>query len=780
MSHLALRVMISSCAWVLFAACGGGGTGGGGGGSADETPGEAETDATDDGSALAEVSCPEATWTEPREHVVTVTASGDLTPDVTCILPGDTVVWSFQGSRYVQSIVPVAEPSADAAAEDACTDYLPFDLDDPNEFTGPALRAVSGLFSRADDEQGLLAPGEIGACQDAGPCTPQPGEDFCSGDKLGGQVTIAAGACYGPGLVCEPEPGEDTCVVPHREPGNYFYTNHHSTWAEPGVVGVLLVFDWRDLEPTRGGYVWDDLDRTVQDAVDHGKTFSIAVKADATRTGIPDWLFEPEPEGMGLAELIFHDAYGRGESCVTAWKHDRHTAHPLDYRFRARYIGVLAATAEHLRERNAHYRALAYVKPSGANLQSPENHLPQGCLQAESGVSDEACACVEANYEAMGLQAAVEHCSESFDGELACCGLCNDAIWETALYYSGPEDVTGATYTGEALIEFYREQTAALAEAFPDKSMTYALIQDGFPKVGLPEGVSGIWQTEQIMIAGAADHGVDYVVQHNALDRKEILGPWVMYRSSLDHPADFAETYDGASFEDYVAATFTEPPYSPADAVADFSAALLSQWEADAVALADDPDHAPWSADDYLQALEDAGVDYQDACLLAGETDPVHPKTMQHYNKYFGGAGACANAQVIAAGANGQITGKQNNSGIQYTDQFLSSLDNGIDYTDALFIEAYETVVQRAVADGADLVLWAEQLHERRRTDWNTWAAEKGWEDRMLDHEPFPTEHRHTFVDDGGEGDRTFHYVHGTGNLCRDNPRVGRIIMTRP
>ena len=42
---------------------------------------------------------------------------------------------------------------------------------------------------------------------------------------------------------------------------------------------------------------------------------------------------------------------------------------------------------------------------------------------------------------------------------------------------------TQGGFTPDALLEFYSSQTAVLASEFPQKSMSYMLIQDGFPQI---------------------------------------------------------------------------------------------------------------------------------------------------------------------------------------------------------------------------------------------------------------------------------------------------------
>ena len=98
------------------------------------------------------------------------------------------------------------------------------------------------------------------------------------------------------------------------------------------------------------------------------------------------------------------------------------------------YLDMLSHVASVLKQNSARWRSLAYVKLSGANSRSAENRLPNGC-KAGPGC------------------------------------ICNNQRWAEA------------GYTPDGLYTFYREQMARIARDFPGKSMSYPLIQDGFPRV---------------------------------------------------------------------------------------------------------------------------------------------------------------------------------------------------------------------------------------------------------------------------------------------------------
>jgi hypothetical protein len=141
------------------------------------------------------------------------------------------------------------------------------------------------------------------------------------------------------------------------------------------------------------------------------------------------------------------------------------------------------------------YRRLAYIKPSGANASSAEWRLPNGCKSVAAGA--------------------------------ACGGVpsCNNQIWNAA------------GYTPAGLEAFHARQLAHIAAVFPGKTMSYQLIQAGFPRAnaaGGPQcwmdaklnsvcagrftpGASPTAQTESLLAAARSTYGLDAAVQHNGL-----------------------------------------------------------------------------------------------------------------------------------------------------------------------------------------------------------------------------------------------------------------------
>src|SRR4051812_45250957 len=358
-------------------------------------------------------------------HTVMVNTNGTYNPVWLDIHDGDTVTWQFPDRR--RAIVRVHPDGSSFPAW--CIAYLPYDPGDPNEFTGPMPVAASGIFALGPDEAGAV----IFPNNPAAPCYGDPavnGKLMCDG----------AGDRYAP--------LQELLDSPH-------------------IVGVFLRLHWNAVETSPGVYYWDDLDTQIQRVVAAGKLYSVSFKAG--KSGTPKWL----NTDLGLPLYNFNRKVppGPGTNCGVSMT----LANPTDATYSERYADFLRAVGAHIRANPAHYRALAYIKPSGANYTSHENRLPNTC--------DPGSGCT-----------------------------CNTAVW------------AGAGYTPAGLYDFYRKQAHAISNAFPSKSLSYQLIQAGFPQVAnatdflgcvnclpgsYPEGTE---QTNFILDAGQNRYGTSWVV----------------------------------------------------------------------------------------------------------------------------------------------------------------------------------------------------------------------------------------------------------------------------
>jgi hypothetical protein len=365
-----------------------------------------------------------------------VNSDGSFSPTRLFIHDGDTVEWRF--NDRTDTIIPVDS----TGSTPFCTSYKPYDPSDPNEFTGPLPRAASGIFTLGPDGAGFV----IDSLSSPNPsCNPNN-----SAAWIGDQFLCDSG-----------------------EP----FASMDWTWQNPNITGVFIRLRWKTVHGGPGIFDWTVMDREIEKAVLNGKMYSLSFKAGSK--GTPDWIFDPTIAGANVVNrLTLQDTGDNPDS--TECGVIMNLGSPADPNYRLHYFELWKAAAQRIRARNAWYRALAYVKPSGANLFSHENRLPNRC---------------ETN-----------------------CNICNPQVWAEQ-----------GDYTPTALYEFYSKQTALLAEEFPDKDMSYMLIQAGFPRVNdhgewqvpqmapLPGGTE---QTETILGQGQVEHALRFVVQHNGLGVK--------------------------------------------------------------------------------------------------------------------------------------------------------------------------------------------------------------------------------------------------------------------
>lgn len=516
---------------------------------------------------------------EATSYTVTVNPDGTYNPRWTYIHDGDTVTWQFPDRRRAIVRVHPAGPNF----PDWCDAYLPYDAGDPNEFTGPMPVAASGIFA--------LGPNDVGA------------RVF---DALSAPASCAGAPVVNNKVMC---PGEGDMYAPLQE-----------LLDSPDIPGVFLRLHWNAVETAPGVFFWGDLDREIQRVVAAGKLYSLSFKAGGS--GTPQWL--NTDLGLPFYEFNRNVPPPLGVDCGIQMT----LADPTDPLYAERYADFLRAVGALIQENQAHYWALAYVKPSGANYTSHENRLPNTCVAG---------------------------CT------------CNTAVW------------AGAGYTPNGLYDFYREQELAITEAFPGKSMTYQLIQAGFPRVANPTEYlgctncagtypTGAEQTKFILDEGQSLYGLSWVVAHNGLNVKPAAG----------------------------------------------------------------------------------------TCL----NENVHPVL----KPVFPSGAQCPNPYVLREGAEGQVTGFQtvNLSAVNTLPDLDLTLLNGLENSDAVYIEVYERLLWEAVETGA--VLDPAAATPRTLKDWTVEFLDRRWKSYFtttlgLD-DPYPKSWSHTFHRTiGAAGNEIYHYV---------------------
>jgi hypothetical protein len=283
---------------------------------------------------------------------VTVNPDGTFTPNVVNIQAGQKIRWLNLSTT--DAIVQIGDPMRFPTA-DVCG-IADNDLDhrvaanDPNEFTGPSRKAVSGIFVLGQDGPGFVQQLATEPCDSgASPLTV---------DSLDGNTY----------QLCRD--GTTNQML-------------DTTWRNPDITGVILRLNWRALQIDNGGVIeffWDDLDREMNNAVANGKLFTLDVSAG--KDGTPDWIFNDYdgPAGPGpVVRYTFKDwgseAFPPNDNCGF----DLDIGSPADTAYRDLYVAMIEALADHVAGDARWFQALAHVKISGANFLSSEARLPNRC-----------------------------------------------------------------------------------------------------------------------------------------------------------------------------------------------------------------------------------------------------------------------------------------------------------------------------------------------------------------------------------------------------------------
>ena len=351
-----------------------------------------------------------------------------------------------------------------------CASREAYNPSDPNEFTGPIPFAPSGVFT--------LSPLDLGYIEASGACSSE-------------EALIEVG-----------DNGKVLCR------GGEYQASADSIWQSPNVTGVFIRLLWSDINPAAGVFDFTILQREIEQAVQNGKLYSLGIKAG--NAGTPDWIFSTNPDDTtragsegGVVRLHLQDVHDSGgTSCGVRMD----LGNPTSVTYTQLYTSMLAEVAAFIKTRADWYRALAYIKLSGANQISHENRLPKNCT---------------------------EDCP------------CNPAIF------------ANDGYRPSGLYAFYGDQGQLFNDLFPGKSMSYALIQAGFPRINETGGyltstgdssdasplIGGFEQTESILDLGQQSWGTSFVVQHNGLGQK---GPGCAFDDVHPQPVRALSDYKGA------------------------------------------------------------------------------------------------------------------------------------------------------------------------------------------------------------------------------------------
>jgi hypothetical protein len=397
----------------------------------------------------------------------TVDAAGNISPQQAELHSGQTAVWTFATASPANALVRQTWISSAYVA-------APYDPTYVNEFMTPLPKGMSGIF--------VISENQGGFSEQTTPCA--------APSEIAATRTVAGEQQY----LCTTDPGP---AAPD------YQKTMDATWANPAITGVFIRLKWSDLQTSPTSYNDSILLREVDQAVAHGKLYSIGIKSGAENGATPTWLFEPAPAGAGLTPVML-DWNEDSPACNTPL---HAYGDPTDATYRQLYFDMLSHVASVLKQNSARWRSLAYIKLSGANARSAENRLPNGCKEGRG-------------------------CT------------CNNREWAEA------------GYTPDGLVLFYQEQMARIAQEFPGKSMSYSLIQAGFPRVNndgcyldaddmtiCPPGVNTpmigpFAQTEAIIAYARATYGDDVAIAHLGLGPKPDFSDTTMYDAGCPAPED--------------------------------------------------------------------------------------------------------------------------------------------------------------------------------------------------------------------------------------------------
>lgn len=510
-------------------------------------------------------------------YQVVVQSDGTFVPKYLSIVSGDTVEWVLHDrSDAIARVTPVdigaggqVLPWIDTA--DAC--FVPnaadpayvnpfrraYDGVDPEEPTGPTRHGVSGIWALGPEggavgkieipsaEAELITPGILAA--DGCALLNHPENDAVVGSVMikhrflqndaesgsGANAVLVSGdvvdvdgiqrvLCKAATLECdvngddcktiEVDPARPETIPPHTYPNGLLT----STYENPDITGVVLRFNWRDLQYDDGaGNIlerWEHLDRELERAVASGKLVTLDVRAGMF--GTPDWIFDdyllhdsdhaaPWCTAAGCAFTTAHASAGQveplefmdhydedppGDGCGTLMR----IGSPGDLHYRALYKDFIARLAAHVATDTRWFQAIAHVKVSGANLQTSEAELPHHCDDLYTNTADHHIDPKSTYAHPDGDR--VLDVFKTLDGvekkTQAC--ICNPEVWHAAGYV--PEDLYG----------YYAEvEQQIVTSFFGKKSLGYQIIQDGFPRADATGSFFGDHLYRETLVAPAAE-----------------------------------------------------------------------------------------------------------------------------------------------------------------------------------------------------------------------------------------------------------------------------------
>jgi hypothetical protein len=702
-------------------------------------------------------------------HTITAYRNGSFSPATLDIQEGDTV--TFVGQPGIVGLLPLrttdaivqttqADITAATASGAACmtstlayttTHMLP---GDDNELTGPLRRGASGIFALGPESAAGYFEG--------------PAADTCDSIFAAAGSPLVAGETVHEDVVA----GAATKLCSKGRGGKKSTTTNsrfvlQSTWDNPDITGAVIRINWAELYAMTvvGGvetYTMDysKLDTELENAARRGKLVALELLAG---DGIPPWIFSDyapavDATATGLAAKTvvpiktsdFGSSGDTGMPTNASCGYAKTMGSPADDAYKTALLTTLRDLAARIRGNAQHYQALANLKVTGLNFLTGEMRLPRRCLDpalpnADNGNSQSTC-------------------------------FCNTRIWATPLgtavaaYNANASDpaaptVTGGGYTSQIAQNFMNAvENTIYVELGRRKTMSYMLIQDGFPDV--------LDATHYAMDSGAVAPNLGYVDATGAAIRFD--------QQTID-------ALNGGQLGNFRKVNPDGSPNLAAGGDPDASA-LFAPMQA---ALGPIPVDAVTGLDSCLQALPTALVFGKLQGLVAT------PGTMStNLNSYSNASSGCPNKWAAREGYEGQIIGYQTKNDLASSDELSAALWNATLNSNAVFVEAYEAVLWRAeqerylgnavlstVAAGYASVVerqkglgdWTRELHQRRR------AIAGFAANALVRHmnDPFPDSYTFTFKKDLAPGAvESYFFINPAGRCASGALSSGRINVT--
>lgn len=246
-----------------------------------------------------------------------------------------------------------------------------------------------------------------------------------------------------------------------------------SIWSDPGVQGVFLRVDWKEVNPAFNFYNWDYVNEAFAKAIRHGKTIMIGIRTGGN--SIPDWVFDVGSDGTDRAARVLLKDWGSDQEseAPASCGFNYVVASPSDENFKAHFLRVLNALGRNIRADQRRFSVLSGVKVTGMGQQTLENRLPKRCNIAVrkrgDGENEGHLIDVENTTDLADPKWHPDYRDVTISRRDRC--ICN------------PRALKDAGFTPTALYRFYDDVNTTLQENFGYKQKTYMDISQGFPVI---------------------------------------------------------------------------------------------------------------------------------------------------------------------------------------------------------------------------------------------------------------------------------------------------------